>query len=79
MIPRLGGYDLALDGGQQLLRFGQAQAQIGDVAQVIRHRDLDHVRAPMIATVARFHQPHNPGHPRHPYSENSAIGYRVSF
>ena len=66
MVPRLGGNDLALDGGQHLLRLGQAQAQIGDVAKVIRLRDLHHVGAPIIATSARFHQPQNPGHPRHP-------------
>ena len=65
-MPLRTGYDLTLDGSQHLLRLGQAQAQIGDVAQVIRLRNLNHVRAPIIAIAARFHQPHNPGHPHHP-------------
>jgi hypothetical protein len=66
MVPGLGANDLALHGSQHLLGFGQAQAQTGDVAQVTGPRDFHHIRAPVIATSARFHQPQNPGHARHP-------------
>jgi hypothetical protein len=64
MVPGLGGDDLALKGDQHLLRLSQAQAQSGDVAKIIRLRDLHHVRAPTVTSSARFHQPQNPSHPR---------------
>ena len=57
MVPGLRSDNLALDGGQQLLRLSQAQAQIGEVANVIRLRDLHHVRAPTIAVTTGFHKP----------------------
>jgi hypothetical protein len=77
MIPGLAGDDLALKGGQHLLRLGQAQAQIGDVAQVSRLRDLHHVHTPTIAISAGFHQPQDLGHSRHSHREKSAIVYRL--
>jgi hypothetical protein len=62
----LGANNPTLNGGQHLLRFGQAQAQMGDIAQVTRPRDFHHIRAPNIATSARFYEPHNPGHAGYP-------------
>jgi hypothetical protein len=68
MVPGLGGDHLALDGGQQQFRLGQAQAEVGEIAEVTRLRDLHHVRAPTIAVSTRLHQPHDPHHSRHPKS-----------
>jgi hypothetical protein len=56
-----------LEVGQQPLRFGQGQTQIGDVAAVIRPVDLHDVYRQPFSRSPDFHRSHNPGHaPRLP-------------
>lgn len=70
MVPDLGGDDFLLKPCQQLLRFGQGQTQIGDVAEIIGSADLHDVQGLPLAPVADLHQPQNPGHALpHPQNE----------
>src|ERR1700758_1396416 len=62
MVPGLFGDDLLLEAGQQQLRFGQGQTQIGDIAEIIGPIDLNDVCRLPLALSADLHQPHNPGH-----------------
>src|SRR6202041_3274073 len=62
VVPRLRGGDLALHICQQLLRLGQGQPQIGDIAKAIRPADLHEVRAWILTLGAGLHQPQNPCH-----------------
>jgi hypothetical protein len=53
----LGSDDLPLERRQQQLRFGQAQPQTGDIAEIVGLVDLYAVRALPVALSAGFHQP----------------------
>jgi hypothetical protein len=56
-----------LEVGQQPLRFGQGQTQIGDAAAVIRPVDLHDVYRQPFSRSPDFHRSQNPGHaPRLP-------------
>ena len=62
VLPGLRGDDLLLHVGQQQLRFGQGQTQIGNIAEIIGPDDLHDVRALPLTLSPGFHQPHNPRH-----------------
>jgi hypothetical protein len=62
VVLRLRSGDLALHICQQLLRLGQGQPQIGDIAKAIRPTDLHEVRAWILTLGASLHQPQNPRH-----------------
>src|ERR1700759_3627641 len=62
VVPGLCGDDLLLQAGQQQLRFGQGQTQIGAIAEIIGPVDLKDVCRLPLALSADWHQPHNPGH-----------------
>jgi hypothetical protein len=53
----LSGDDLPLHPRKQKLRFGQAQTQSGDIAEIVGLIDLHDVRALSVAFSAGFHQP----------------------
>src|ERR1700761_2458238 len=57
VVPGLFGDDLLLEAGQQQLRFGQGQTQIGDIAEIIGPVDLNDVRGLPLALSADLHQP----------------------
>ena len=62
VVPGLRGDNLLLNTRQQPLRFGQAQTQISDVAEVIGPVDLHDVRAWSLALNPDLHQPQHPSH-----------------
>lgn len=57
--------------GQQPLRFGQIQTEIGGVAKITEVRDLHHIRALIIAISARFQRRQDSSQPHHSQRENS--------
>jgi len=62
VVPGLRRDDLPLDACQQQLPFGQGQAQIGNIAEIIGPLDLHEVHALPFALSSDLHQPQNPGH-----------------
>ena len=52
----LGGDDLQLNPRQQQLRFGQAETQMGNIAEIVRLADLHDVHALPVAVRTGFHQ-----------------------
>ena len=62
VLPGLRGDELPLNARQQQLRFGQCQAQAGDVARITGPVDLRHVHARPLALSPRLHQPQHPSH-----------------
>src|SRR6266567_8661198 len=65
------GGDLLLKTRQKLLRLGQSQTQIGDIAKTIRPVDLHYVGTAGLAIHPRSNQPQNPSHPRSPSRQNA--------
>src|SRR5689334_331160 len=62
VVPGLRSNDLLLQARQQPLPFGQGQAQVGDLTEIIRPVDRHDVYG-LVLTVSRdFYQPHNPRH-----------------
>jgi hypothetical protein len=72
MIFGLRGDDRLLSTSQQLLRLGQGQTEIGDIADTVRPADLHHVGAPRLAVSTQLHQPHDPDHPPIPSQSTDA-------
>ena len=66
MLVGLRGDDLLLNTRQKLLRFGQRQTQMADIAKTIRSVDLHDVGTARLTIDIRFDQPQNPSHPRSP-------------
>ena len=62
VVPRLRGHDFPLHTCQQLLRLGQGQPQMGDIAKSIRPADLHEVRTSILTLGTGLHQPQNPCH-----------------
>ena len=76
MIVGLRGNDRLLNARQKLLRLGQRQPQIRDVAKVVGPADLHHVDTPRPAVSPRFDQLQNPPHPRSPSRQRPDRSYR---
>src|ERR1700744_174004 len=72
VVPGLCSDDLLLEAGQQQLRFGQVQTQIGDIAEIIGPVDLNDVCRLTLALSADLHQPRNPGHASTPGQRTDA-------
>ena len=71
VIPGLCGDDRLLEAGQQPLRIGHGQTQIGDITEIGGSDDLHDIRARALTFSAGFHHPHNPGHPSTPGQSNT--------
>jgi hypothetical protein len=69
MGPGLGSDDLLLDGCQQQLGFGQGQAKIADLPEIIGPHDLHHIGALALPISSRLYQLQNPSHPPPPKRE----------
>jgi hypothetical protein len=66
VLVGLRGDDLLLNTRQKLLRFGQRQTQMADIAKTIRPVDLHDVGTARLTIDTRFDQPQNPSHPQTP-------------
>jgi len=66
VLVGLRGDDSLLNTRQKLLRFGQRQTQMADIAKTIRPVDLHDVGTARLTIDTRFDQPQNPSHPRSP-------------
>jgi hypothetical protein len=71
VIVSLCGNDILLNSRQQLLRFGQRQTQVGEIAKTIRSADLHHVETSGLTIDPRSDQPQHPFHPRTPSRQHT--------
>jgi hypothetical protein len=62
MVVGLTGNHRFLNARQKLLRLGQRQAQVRDLAKTFRPADLHHVGAPQAGIIACLDQPQHPPH-----------------
>jgi hypothetical protein len=60
------GNDRPLNARQKLLRFGQGQTQVRDLAKTFRPADLYQICAQAAGIIADRNQPQYPSHPRSP-------------
>ena len=58
--------DRSLNAGQKLLRFGQGQSQVSNIAKTFRPADLYQIGAQAAGITLRRNQPQHPSHPRSP-------------
>ena len=66
MAVDLPGNHRSLNARQNLLRFGQGQTQVRDIAKTFRPADLYQVGAQAAVIIAGRNQPQHPSHPRSP-------------
>jgi hypothetical protein len=71
MVAGLRGNDLPLNLRQHQLRFGQRQAQVGDLTKTIRPADRHHVETSRLTINLRPNQTQRPFHPRVPSRQNT--------
>ena len=76
MISRLRGDDRLLHASQKLLRLGQRQTQVRDIAKIAASAELHHVNTRPAAFVPGLDQPQNPPHPRCPTQHRPGQSYR---
>ena len=58
--------DRSLNPRQKLLRFGQGQSQVRNIAKTFRPADLYQIGAQATGVIPRRNQPQHPSHPRSP-------------
>ena len=58
--------DRSLNARQKLLRFGQGQSQVSNIAKTFRPADLYQIGAQAAGITLRRNQPQHPSHPRSP-------------
>ena len=66
MAVGLPGNDRSLNARQKLLRFGQGQSQVRNIAKTFRPADLYQIGAQATGIIPRRNQPQHPSHPRSP-------------
>ena len=66
MAVDLPGNDRSLNARQKLLRFGQGQTQVRNIAKTFRPADLYQIGAQAAGIIAGRNQPQHPSHPRSP-------------
>jgi hypothetical protein len=64
--------DRLLQTGQHQLRFGQGQAQVGDIIEISRPVDRHDVNGLLLTVSLGFHQLHNPSHASTPNQRTDA-------
>jgi hypothetical protein len=72
VIPNLSRDNLLLEAGQQPLRFGQGQTQVGDIGEITEPLDLHNIRGRSLAFSTDLHRPHNPCHASTPGQRTNA-------
>jgi hypothetical protein len=60
------GNHRSLNARQKLLRFGQGQSQVRNIAKTFRPADLYQIGAQATGVIPRRNQPQHPSHPRSP-------------
>ena len=66
MAVDLPGDDRSLNTRQKLLRFGQGQTQVRDIAKIFRPTDFYQIGAWAARVIPGRNQPQHPSHPRSP-------------
>jgi hypothetical protein len=71
----LPGNDRSLNARQQLLRFGQGQTQVRDIAKTFRPTDFYQISAQAARVILGRNQPQHPSHPRSPSRLSTGRSY----
>ena len=75
MAVDLTGNDRSLNARQKLLRFGQGQTQVRDIAKTFRPTDFYQIGAQATRVIPGRNQPQHPSHPRSPSRLSTARSY----
>ena len=75
MAVDLPGNHRSLNARQKLLRFGQGQTQVRDIAKTFRPTDFYQIGAQAAGVILGRNQPQNPSHPRSPSRLSTGRSY----